>query len=176
MIEPGSTPGMANDLALSLTRFVIISRSKISFLQLDDRAVGLDRARGDVFDLDIAAEDFAKRDVDLAFRLATALRKDLDADVVRKDQLARFAIIHANFPEEGFGVGVTFNDRRFEGKFCRIDRPPISLRRQIRALLPLINREPETQKAGGSGDQGISYTNYLSPATATGLRPEQFEG
>src|SRR6266581_3097404 len=70
----------------------------IFLLEFDDRAVRLDGASIDVFDL-VPAKVLK---IDLALRFFTAFRKNLDAHVVAENDLTSIAIIDPNFPEERF--------------------------------------------------------------------------
>ena len=42
-----------------------------------------------------------------------------------QNKFADIAVVNAYFPREGFGVGVLFDDRRFERQFRRVNRLPI---------------------------------------------------
>ena len=101
------------------------------FLQLDNRAIRLDRAPGDVCDLRAAEV----RDVNLALRLFAALGKYFDANIMVEHgaQVAARGIVgDADFPEEGFGVGVGFDHRGFQRQVCRVNRLPFIARKSSR--------------------------------------------
>jgi len=61
----------------------------VGLRELDYRTVGLDRSRGDVFDLDAVNVGY----VDLAVFLAPALVEDLDAHVMRQNEIVHLAVI-----------------------------------------------------------------------------------
>src|SRR5690349_22496300 len=97
--------------------------------ELDDRTVRLDRARGDILDLDAVEV----RDVDLAVLLTAALVEDLDAHVMGENEIVLAAVVDANVPKDRFCICVWLDDRCLEREIGRLDRTPILARGQARA-------------------------------------------
>src|SRR5690348_14709088 len=80
----------------------------VFLVELNNRTIRLDGARGDVLDLYLGAKQLPKRQVDLALRFASAVRIDLHAQVMIEDEVS-FGVVNPDFPEQSFGVSILFD-------------------------------------------------------------------